>query len=212
MKAACPLCAGGEASPLFEDRARRYHHCPACDVRFLERACWMTPEQEKARYLTHNNDVLDPRYQDFVRGLYDELRSKAAPGARGLDFGAGTGPVLAHMLGQAGFDMKLYDTYFHPERDVLELKYDFIAASEVVEHMREHKVEFERLKRLLKPGGWLGIMTWLWDDAIDFAGWSYRKDPTHLVFYSQASLRWIARRHGFTEVSFPARRLILLRA
>ena len=76
-----------------------------------------------------------------------------------------------------------------PGRDALQRDYDVITLSEVAEHLFEPAVEFERLGRLLKPGGWLGVMTCFQTDDTSFARWHYRRDPTHVVFYRSKDLR-----------------------
>jgi len=63
------------------------------------------------------------------------------------------------MFEEAGHFMKLYDTFYSPDRNILTNHYDFITASEVVEHFHNPAVEFDLLWSILKPGGLLGIMT-----------------------------------------------------
>ncbi|HUE46649.1 MAG TPA: hypothetical protein VMO81_10380, partial [Aestuariivirgaceae bacterium] len=55
-----------------------------------------------------------------------------------------------------------------------------------------------RLNRMLRAGGWLGIMTCFQTDDGRFADWHYRKDPTHVVFYREATMRTIAAQRGWT--------------
>ena len=58
---------------------------------------------------------------------------------------------------------------------------------------------------------WLiGLMTELRPPMADFARWHYHRDPTHVGFHSEASLRWIAARFGW-QVESAGRRVILLR-
>ena len=71
----------------------------------------------------------------------------------------------------------------------------------------EYRVEFGRLQTraeafrqldgMLKPGGWLAVMTTLQVDDAEFANWHYRRDPTHVVFYRQVTLQTIASRFGW---------------
>ncbi|HEY9118189.1 MAG TPA: 2-polyprenyl-3-methyl-5-hydroxy-6-metoxy-1,4-benzoquinol methylase, partial [Marinobacter sp.] len=37
-----------------------------------------------------------------------------------------------------------------------------------------------------------------------FANWHYRRDPTHIVFYRQATMAWLARVHGWV-LEIPAK-------
>ena len=67
----------------------------------------------------------------------------------------------------------------------------------MVEHFHHPADEFRRLQGLLKPGGWLGVMTRFQTDDARFAQWHYRRDPTHVVFYRETTLRWLAQHHGW---------------
>lgn len=207
----CILCLAENPSPIAsQGQPDRYFHCMTCDLRFLNPSLRLPPDEEKARYLSHNNDVSDVRYQKFVEPLYLEIRNRAPENSQGLDFGAGTGPVLAHKLNQAGFRVSLYDPYFWPDKQALEHAYDFIVACEVIEHLYAPRVEFERLRDLLKPGGTLALMTTFYDDGIDFETWYYRRDPTHVAFYSNSTFHWIQRTLGFKTVELLNQRIAVL--
>jgi hypothetical protein len=43
------------------------------------------------------------------------------------------------------------------------------------------------------------VMTAIITDATDFPSWYYRRDPTHVVFYSTRTFEWIAGHFGFRE-------------
>ena len=90
----------------------RYFHCPKCDLRFLDPQYRLPAHEEEARYRTHNNDVTDPAYQNFVAPLYRAVSARIRSGDSGLDFGAGTGPVLAEMFERGGYPMRRYDPFF----------------------------------------------------------------------------------------------------
>lgn len=208
----CPLCSNNNPTAIDETSLeKKYFHCAVCDLRFLDPAHHLSPEDEKSRYLEHNNDVTDPRYQAFVRPLYDVIRENVTSGSVGLDFGAGTGPVLAKLLEADSYLITCYDPYFWPNQDALKNSYDFIFACEVVEHLRAPREEFLRIRNLLKPGGVLAIMTLLFEPEIDFASWYYRRDPTHIVFYSKKTFAWIAETFGFSQPEFQNGRLICAR-
>jgi hypothetical protein len=63
---------------------------------------------------------------------------------------------------------------------------------------------------MLRPGGWLAVMTERLPQPGAFAGWYYLKDPTHVCFYAEDTFHWIARRHGFATPLFPGPRVALL--
>jgi SAM-dependent methyltransferase len=192
----CPLCAGAEISFYSRDRRRPYFSCGTCSLVFVAPAWRLDREAELAQYRLHRNHVDDPHYRTFLSRMMDALVARLPPGVRGLDFGCGPGPALAHMLREAGFTVALYDSFFAPDQCVLEVSYDFISTTEVVEHLHQPGLELERLWALLQPQGWLGIMTKLVRDPIAFASWHYKNDPTHVCFFSDATWHWWALQHG----------------
>lgn len=209
----CPLCLSTETQPLrFSDGRENYRHCLKCDLRFLVPHLRLSPDQEKERYLQHNNDLNDPHYQNFVRPLFEALVRVIPSGAKGLDYGAGTGPVLSEMFRAHGYEVKLYDPYFWPDVSVLDEKYDFIFACEVVEHFYSPHEEFSRLKKMLVEGGALGFMTALYSSEMNFEEWYYRRDPTHVCFYSERTMHWLSRHLGFEICEVKQGRVITLQS
>ena len=67
------------------------------------------------------------------------------------------------------------------------------------------------LLEMLKPAGWLGIMTRLVTDEVDFTQWYYKNDPTHVSFFSRETFRYLAERDKL-KVEFIGDNVILLRA
>lgn len=204
----CPLCRMLNLTSLassgeLQDTTR----CPRCDLHFLSPSRYLSAEEERARYLLHENDLADSRYQKFVQPLCDEILARTSPGQLGLDFGAGTGPVLAEMLEHQHLQIKKYDPFFWNDDSLLSQTYDFVYCCEVIEHFYHPGIEFRRLRSLLRPGGFLAVMTHFWTESIDFKNWYYRRDPTHVAFYSQATASWIQRELGFSRVTFLGNRI-----
>ncbi|WP_347259047.1 class I SAM-dependent methyltransferase [Methylocaldum sp.] len=88
--------------------------------------------------------------------------------------------------------------------------YDFVTCTEVAEYFHQPSREFRRLDALLRPGGWLALMTCFQSDDTRFADWHYRRDPTHVVFYREATLRRLAGRHGW-HCEIPCPNVALMR-
>lgn len=194
----CSLCASLEVSEYFKDQRRSYVQCSRCDLVFVPPQEYVTREAEKAEYDLHQNNIDDAGYRGFLSRLMQPLLERLSPGASGLDFGCGPGPALAHMLREAGFEMAVYDSFFARDDAVLAVRYDFICATEVVEHLHRPGAELERLWSLITDGGWLAIMTKLVSDQAAFAHWHYKNDPTHVCFFSRDTWRWWAQQHGAT--------------
>lgn len=185
----CPLC---DHTPehFCRDRNRDYLRCPRCDLIFVPEKDLLSPAEEKSRYDFHQNDPTDSRYRNFLNRLFQPLENKLKPGARGLDFGCGPGPTLSLMFEEAGYDCAIYDLYYANDPAVFNEQYDFLTCSETMEHMVRPGEEFERFVSLVKPGGWIGIMTQLHDEApVPFERWHYKDDETHVCFFSKKSFQ-----------------------
>lgn len=205
---ACPVCAAS-ADHFLLVAGRDYFHCPACQARFLDPAQRLLRDAERAHYLHHENDAADPRYRRFLAKLAEPLMARLAPSSQGLDYGCGPGPALAAMLHEAGHDVALYDPFFAPDPAPLRGTYDFVTCTEVAEHFHHPEQEFDRLRRLVRPGGWLAIMTCFQTEDARFADWHYRKDPTHVVFYREETFRHLAAAWGWS-CEVPVRDVALL--
>ena len=80
----------------------------------------------------------------------------------------------------------------------------------MLEHVHDPAQLLDRFVTLVRPGGVIGIMTGLIDDAgCPFEDWWYRRDPTHVCFYSRATMEWIARGRQW-DVEFPVPNGVLL--
>lgn len=192
----CPVCRGTGCGPFQAVDERSYWRCPDCACTFLDPAQRPGPARERAEYALHRNTLDDPGYRRFLARLADPLLERLPPRREGLDFGCGPAPALAAMLQAAGHRMHLYDPAFHDDPAALQRRYDFITCTEVVEHLHDPAGTFDRLHALLRPGGLLAVMTCFQTDDARFAGWHYRRDPTHVVFYREATLCHVAARLG----------------
>lgn len=189
----CPLC--GDVSIFFHvDAARTYHRCKLCKLVFVPKQFHVTPEREKQEYDLHENNSEDEGYLRFLSRLSVPFIKKIGSTKRGMDFGCGPGPALAGLLEQHGHNVSLYDPLYKNDPTVLAKSYDFITATEVVEHFRDPVKEFTLLFQMLKPGGFLGIMTKMVQDETAFTNWHYIRDLTHIAFYSKETFQFIARR------------------
>ena len=161
--------------------------------------------------MTHNNDIHDKGYQNFVSPIVNYILENVSAGKSGLDYGAGPGPVITHLLEKKGYDMHLYDPYFSRDQNSLQREYDFIVVCEVIEHFHAPSVDFSKLRRLLKENGSIAIMTDFYDDSFDFAGWYYHVDPTHVCFYRLHTIEWIRNHYEFKEVILAGPRTVVLK-
>ncbi|MEX1186208.1 MAG: class I SAM-dependent methyltransferase [Gemmatimonadaceae bacterium] len=207
----CPLCHAARPRSVESGDGKGYFACRVCNLIYLTPSQRLSAAGERARYELHNNDRDDPNYVLFLRRLADPLVERLRPGARGLDFGCGPTPVLSEILTAAGFPCAAYDPFFAPDETLLDKRYDFITCSEVVEHAHDPARMFATLRRMLAPDGILGVMTMFHPGEDAFADWWYRRDPTHVCFYGEATMRWIGERHGW-QTEFPRPNVTLFSA
>ena len=205
----CIVCKSKSTETFKTRDNKEYWSCDNCSAKFLDQKHYISMTEEKERYLEHNNRVDDKNYRDFLSRLSKPLKEKLSPNCTGLDFGCGHGPALGDMLRSDGFDVDLYDPFFFPNKGVFSKQYDFITSSETVEHFFDPFKEFDTLNNLLAPKGWLAIMTSFLTTGDAFEDWYYRRDPTHVVFYSERTFEIIAsQRNWVYEV--PKKDIVLI--
>ena len=202
----CPLC-GSVGKEFYKNNKRKcfYYQCNNCYGIFINKKLILNKEAEMLRYQEHNNDVEDRKYQEFVSPITSAILRDFTQNNKGLDFGAGTGPVIAKVLKDSDYNIIEYDPFFHNYPELLEKKYDYIACCEVIEHFRNPKKEFVLLKKLLTENGMLYCMTSIYNENIDFHNWRYKNDQTHIFIYHNKTIQWIKEKIGFLNVRIEGR-------
>lgn len=188
----CPLCGAQDTLFFHRDQNREYLRCVHCALVFVPPRQHISRANELAYYRQHENALDDPGYRRFLSRLADPMRARLAPQSLGLDFGCGPGPALAAMLMEAGHSMSLYDSFFYDEPAALQTHYDFITATEVVEHLHRPAEVLALLWERLRPGAYLGVMTKMVTNLEAFTRWHYIRDPTHVCFFSRETWIWWA--------------------
>jgi hypothetical protein len=188
----CPLCRKNAQEVFYHDQRRNYVVCRHCHLVFVPPAHYISEAEEKAAYDHHQNSPTDPEYRRFLSRLFFPLQDRLAPKSYGLDFGSGPGPTLSIMFEEIGHTVTLYDHFYAHNPTALQHTYDFITATEVVEHLHNPAKILTQLWTLLKPCGYLGLMTKLVRDQEAFAKWHYKNDLTHVCFFSRTTFEWLA--------------------
>jgi hypothetical protein len=197
----CPLCDFAVERPWVGTKdSKTYWRCSICNLVFLDLQHRLSDIEERDRYGSHTDTVGDNGYMKFVEPLLKSLRENVKSGAVGLDFGCGRQSAITEYLENIGCTMTKYDPVFWPNSDLLvKGGFDFVVSCEVIEHFHSPRQEFTLLKSLLRPGGQLFVMTHFYDRVTDFADWYYRRDPTHVSFFSDATCQWLATYFEFKE-------------
>ncbi len=208
MKAICPLC-GSDAKHFFTANKTDYFDCRNCYSVFMGKEFYPDDNEEKYRYNQHNNDVNDINYQNFVKPIVECINKDYCIHHKGIDFGAGTGPVISKMLRDRKYNIVEYDPFFHNHPELLERNYDYIACCEVIEHFHNPAEEFKVLKKIINKDGKIYCMTSLFNDEIDFKTWYYKNDPTHVFFYRKETFEYIRDYYCFKSVEIHGNLIII---
>lgn len=192
----CPLCGSNKTQSYYSNENSSYWQCSSCELVFLAKRFHLNNKDEKSRYDLHQNDSDDAGYRQFLSTVFNPVLKHIQPQAKGLDFGCGPGPTLSLMFKDAGFEVDLFDKYYANHPQIFNNSYDFITATEVAEHLAEPGIELARLYGMLKPNGVLAVMTGMLNTDIDFSTWYYKSDPTHICFFNQTSMKYLAAQWG----------------
>lgn len=167
--------------------------CPECHLVFKNPETFNSTEKDIARYSTHNNDSTDQGYLDFLGRFVTPLKPFLKEKFDALDFGCGPGPTLSMLLEKVGGSVENYDPLFFPDAHLLiPESYDVVTSTEVVEHFKTPRHDWETLIDLVKDNGVIAIMTLFYSPEIDYKKWWYKNDHTHIVFYQQKTFEYIA--------------------
>ena len=202
----CPLCK--TKSKIFYQDKQTYYKCENCYAIFVDETQLADKRSEKARYELHTDDVADEGYRKFISPITTQIKIDFQKSHKGLDFGAGTSQIITKVMQEKAYDIVSYDPFFHNYPKLLENKYDYIAACEVIEHFYNPAKEFKLLKNLLDKNGKLYLMTDIYDESIDFSKWYYKNDLTHVFFYTKETFKWIKKEFEFKDLIIEKRLVI----
>lgn len=191
----------------------RYHYCPTCEGIFLEESFCVDEHREKKQYDQHHNCLENKGYvqmfEDFLDFFWEDITCKEP---KVLDFGSGPTPVLKSLLQKRNAHVICYDKFYHPD-DAFKLHhYDLITSTEVFEHLNNPLQTLTLLATLLPSGGYIALMTLFHDNSFDnFWKWWYRRDPTHITFYTPKTIEVLAHQCGLESVKHDGKRVVLLK-
>jgi hypothetical protein len=193
----CRLC-GAAARPLVSAKENSrfselscYELCPRCGYIQLLEDYLPSALNERSRYLLHKNDPRDTGYRTWLVSFVDAaLEPYARKACAVLDFGSGPSPALQGILEERGYAYAPYDPFFAPGEYWRRRSWPAIAVHEVAEHLRFPGAVFAELAGLLERDGILALRTRFPPHSPEaFLSWTYRKDSTHVGFFSKACLK-----------------------
>lgn len=200
----CKICHANTQTMTDVKKGLSYYRCDACGFIYLEDEAVIDTHSEKKHYEKHNNSFECTGYvKMFEKFIEDAITPYAQNIETALDFGCGKGPVLAELLRRKGMKVDQYDLYFYPEKIYENNTYDLITSTEVFEHLKEPITILETLVASLNDKGYIVLMTQFppkEDEA--FLNWWYRRDVTHIGFFTPKSLEIMASKVGLNVVQF----------
>ncbi|WP_245391421.1 class I SAM-dependent methyltransferase [Sulfurospirillum barnesii] len=208
----CKICDSHMRS--IEDRALKkvFYICPHCDAIWLDPHYQLCLEKEHALYDNHNNSLENEGYvtmfENFLNFFWDELTCKK----ESLDFGSGPSPVLSYLLQRREVNVDCYDKFYQPQKCYEGKEYDFITSTEVFEHLDNPLETLSLLSQHLKPNGIIALMTLFHsNDEAHFLQWWYRRDPTHILFYTPKTMELLAKKCGLISLKTDGKRIVILK-
>ncbi|MFN3405439.1 MAG: class I SAM-dependent methyltransferase [Cytophagaceae bacterium] len=188
----CRLCHEDKGKLLSSEGDKRsYWLCYTCSLITCLPEFLPTADDEKKRYLHHNNQITDLGYVDFLMKGINAVRHHLKPGLKVLDYGCGPTAVLSQLLKKENINCDNYDPFFFPSFP--EDRYDLIFSTETFEHFFHPDKELKRICSLLNKEGLLVIMTEFWKDINHFNNWHYKRDLTHVSFFHPETMLYISR-------------------
>ena len=190
----CKLC---KSSDIKEIKVKeKYYYCNNCELIFIETDKLPDYDREHEVYCghenTHENEGYVNMFKEFIDNYIIDYKNEIEDV---LEYGCGPGPVLADLLEELDFNVYKYDPFFYPEFDYKNKKYDLITSTEVFEHFFDPKNEINKLVQLIKPGKYLAVMTSFHQGIEHFKDWWYKRDPTHVSFYSLKTFQYIEKNY-----------------
>ncbi len=189
MSDPCDICAATHLDPVLEVsliglRRVHVHRCRGCGFRQVRPR--LTVDQIKALYPSEYFDAASPvGYADYAREFQRRQREAyflnrwlrgLGPAGRLLEVGCALG-FLLHGLKRSGWqvqgvDASAFAAYYASTRYTVpvacatleeaqfpDARFDVIIQKDLLEHVADPRAHLEETGRLLRPGGWLRLVT-----------------------------------------------------
>ncbi|MEZ4909963.1 MAG: class I SAM-dependent methyltransferase [Saprospiraceae bacterium] len=207
MHILCPLCHGYETRSYADGK---YSLCYNCKGLFIPSDALPDVKTEYSRYLKHHSTVDDDGYLQFIKPIIEYITNLITIEHRCLDFGSGQYSTISQILRKKGYSVEQYDPFFYNHPQLLQEKYDFIVACEVIEHFHHPFESFESLHSCLQDKGEIIGMTHIYDgNEEQFKRWYYRRDITHTFIYQRDTFEWITNQWNYSKLHIDGRLFVL---
>jgi SAM-dependent methyltransferase len=188
-----------------------YFSCERCLWIALKKSKRLNKYAEKTHYSLHENSIENKGYVAMFEAFLDFIETHVKTYSDVLEFGCGPEPVLAQLLEQKHKHVTCHDPYFLPNPHWEKYQYDLITCTEVFEHLADPLDVLTSLKQRLTPEGHLALMTHFHhNNPTQFATWFYKKDPTHIGFFTPKTFELMAAKLGLHVKAHDGKKCILL--
>ena len=194
----CKLCSVSTRDIKDMKKELIYYRCTNCGFISLDEDFIVTNEREKKQYDQHNNSLENKGYVQMFEDFIDATIAPYLTTLKSaLDFGSGPEPILSVLLERRGLEVDIYDFYYATHKVYERKKYDLITSTEVFEHLSKPLEVLKLLVNHLNEGGYIALMTkFPPEDDQKFLNWWYRRDPTHISFFTEKSFELMAEKVG----------------
>lgn len=194
----CKLCHSPSNVITDEKKNLHYYRCQECGFIYLDDTLMVDRTREKAQYDQHHNSLENEGYVQMFESFIDEaIVPYQNRIQRVLDFGSGPTPVFSLLLKQRGFEVDIYDLYYAPHKVYEGKQYDLVTSTEVFEHLSQPLETLMLLAEHLNQNGYIVLMTkFPPQEDKEFLNWWYRRDPTHISFFTSKSFEVMAIKTG----------------
>ena len=206
----CKICEKNTTILNDIELKKNFYHCKHCELIFLDEQFYVSIENEKKQYNQHNNSLENEGYvkmfEEYLDFTLENQNIKTA-----LDFGSGPTPVLTELLKRRDLHVDYYDKFYQPQKVYENKSYDLITSTEVFEHLKDPQETLHMLSKHLNTNGIISLMTLFHTNKKeDFFKWWYRRDPTHITFFTPKTISIMAKKCGLEVLKTDNRRIIVL--
>ena len=194
----CKICQASTSSIKDVKKELMYYRCTICGFVSLDDKYMLNKIEEKNKYDQHNNSLEN---EGYVQMFEDFIALSIEPYIKNietvLEFGSGPEPVFAELLKRRGLEVDIYDLYYSPKKVYETKSYDLITSTEVFEHLQKPLEVLTLLAKHSNKNGYIVLMTkFPPKDDKAFLAWWYRRDPTHISFFTPKSFELMAEKVG----------------
>ena len=101
-----------------------------------------------------------------------------------------------------GIKTEVYDLNFFPDFPKNKT-FDLVISTETFEHFKNPMKDIQQAANCVSYSGFLAVMTRFYPMKKEipcgesFSKWYYKRDPTHIVFYTSKTFEWLAQEMRF---------------